>query len=377
MRLAIISEGWFPYIGGGQVYGREVAKRLIEAHGYHVTLITRSLRDGAGRAWTAPEEAYDGKLRIIRLGSPRPFFHTIGRLLFLLHAFLFLLRHRFDVLNPQSTLPGLPAKLAGMLRRTPVVYAVHGTALFLPPPTRFAKKVERWVERFLLLGIRYDAEVTVAKNFLKLPNRNRRIVVIPPGVDVQPFDTLSVPKKEKFTILFIGRFDAIKGLRDLLEAVGHLGQQTVPWELLLVGEGTEEPKLKAKVATDKLENVRFAGRLEGEALIRMYKAAHLFVLPSYTEGFPLTLLEAMAAKLPIVATDVGDVRDLVEDDVTGFLVPAGKPEVLATAITHAMHHPHLAALGENGYTRVRERYRWDETAQRLAVLFREFLQKRR
>lgn len=379
LRVAIVTEAWFPYVGGGQIYVREVARRLAEDHHCQVDIITRALRDESGRPWRINEQELGGQLRVIRLGPALRFEQLVGRLWYVAAAAWWLLRRRYDVLNPQAFLGGLPAKFVSLIHRTPVVYTIHGTVLFLPPPDSWRKRLERWIERWLLLGIRYDAEVTVAKNFLSLPNVNKRIVVIPNGVNAAEFDAVDVPKAETFTLLFVGRFDPVKGVADLLTAASLLKQRHhLPFRLVLVGSGPEGTRLQRLVAEKKLNDVvEFRGQLEYQELISVYKSAHLFVLPSHSEGFPLTLLEAWAAKVPVVATAVGESQLLVHDGVDGFLVPPHDPVALAAAIERAQAIPDLAKLGERGYATVAKRFQWDETTRQLFDVFHSVLTKKK
>lgn len=369
-RIAIIIETWFPYVGGGQVYIRALTRGLVETFDRRIDIITRSLRHN-GKVWNQNEEYYGGKLRVVRLGPALPFANPFGRLYFMLRLFLFLLRHEYVILNPQSILPGLPAKLAGLVRQTPVVYTIHGTALFLQKPRALRRRFERWVEYYFLTRLRYDAEITVARNFFKLPNRNRNIIHIPNGIDVRVFDAEDATKNGLFTFLYVGRFDPIKGVADLIQAARILDQRDhVKFQVLLVGEGSQKAYLHYLMQELHLASiVKFLGRKDDEELIRTFKSSHVFVLPSHSEGFPLTLLEAWACKLPVIVTRVGDNAQLIQHGKNGFLVAPRNPSELATTMKRAYYQKHLSQLGEQGYFFVKQNYLFSQMLEKTNTIF--------
>lgn len=164
------------------------------------------------------------------------------------------------------------------------------------------------------------------------------------GINVLEFDAVKAKKDpEKFKIFWIGRrYDPVKGVKYLEQAVKEIN----------------DPKITLDIA----ENVY------GEEKIRRFKQADLFVLPSLLEGLPLVLLEAMAAKLPIVTTDVGDCKMLVEKAECGLVVPPKDSAALAVAIETMinMNASKRDTLGLNGHNSVKKYYSWDRVGQKVA-----------
>jgi glycosyltransferase involved in cell wall biosynthesis len=120
------------------------------------------------------------------------------------------------------------------------------------------------------------------------------------------------------------------------------------------------------------QEVHFLGHVDHAELPGWYASADLFVLPSRMESFPLVLLEAMASGLPVVATAVGGVPELVVHGETGLLVPPNDPLALAQAINSLLDDPEgMKSMGARGRDTVRERYTWDKVAARMAGFFRE------
>lgn len=131
--------------------------------------------------------------------------------------------------------------------------------------------------------------------------------------------------------LFVGRLESYKGVMDLLCAFGMLSQQQTDVCLIVVGDGSLAPDVS--VAATQLASLHYLGWLDGDALWEIYAVADAFVLPSHREPWGLVVNEAMAAGLPVVASETaGCIDDLVQPGVTGLIVPAGSPEALCTAM---------------------------------------------
>lgn len=136
---------------------------------------------------------------------------------------------------------------------------------------------------------------------------------------------------EATVFLYVGRMEPHKGLQELFEAFGRLpADESAPVAMLLVGDGSMRDMLDRAAADPR---IRWLGRLSGTALLNAYAAADVFVLPSRFEPWGLVVNEAMAAGLPVIATDrVGCVDDLVIQDETGLVVSAESDEALALAM---------------------------------------------
>ena len=189
-------------------------------------------------------------------------------------------------------------------------------------------------------------KITVSRNFLQVPNINKNVIYIPNGVDLEMYKGLTLRTQgetlsdKKFpVVLFVGRKnDPVKGF-SILERALELVKKIIPQTELLVA----------------------GGDLPQDKVLRLYQKADLFVLPSLSEGFPLTLLEAWASKLPVVATKVGELPYLIKDGVNGYLVDSGSAQKLSVAIIKALNNRNLAKMGENGYNQAKE-YTWEKTA---------------
>jgi len=211
-----------------------------------------------------------------------------------------------------------------------------------------------------------------------------RIVRIPNGVDTTWFCPAQDPQEAKralgwgarTTVLFAGRLDAQKDVESLLEAWHAVASQRPDAQLVVLGTGPLEEQLKGLTARLGLaDTVHFAGyRIDPRPF---YQASDVFVLPSRAEGMPIALLEAMACGRPCVATAVGAAPELIEDGVTGLLVPPRAPEEIARALHRLLEDADLARrLGAAARRRVESRYDIERVADLYVNLYRELLARR-
>jgi glycosyltransferase involved in cell wall biosynthesis len=207
-----------------------------------------------------------------------------------------------------------------------------------------------------------------------------KIRVIPNGVDVTAFadaaradlSHFGIPRGAR-TLLFVGRLDPQKDPFVLLAATKDLLRQHSDLHLLLVGDGPLGEPLRAWVAKENLaERIHFAGRRNDVPSI--LRASEIFILPSLWEGLPNVVLEAMAAGVPVVATRVEGIGDLLIDDRTGRVVPPESSDALGEAISHLLADPEQAhRLAHNAQVFVRDNFAWNEIVENYEKLYGELL----
>lgn len=171
-------------------------------------------------------------------------------------------------------------------------------------------------------------------------------------------------------LLFVGRLTPVKGVRMLLTALALARRERPGLHLRLVGEGPERAALEAEAARRGLGGaVTFLGAQGQAEIARELAACGALVLPSLAEGVPVVLMEAMAAARPVIATRIAGVAELVEEGVSGLLVPPGEEEALAQAMLAVTADPaRAAAMGAAGRARVRAGFDARQEAARLAQL---------
>jgi colanic acid/amylovoran biosynthesis glycosyltransferase len=174
-------------------------------------------------------------------------------------------------------------------------------------------------------------------------------------------------------VLFVGRLVPQKGHAVLLEAVALLAERGRELELVLAGDGPMRPALEALAARIGVsERVRFLGAVGQEQIRALYEEASVFCLPSFAEGLPTVLMEALAMELPVISTRINGAPELVRDGVTGLLVTPGRADELADAIERLIEDPALGArMGSAGREAVRREFDVEACAGRLRELLHE------
>jgi glycosyltransferase involved in cell wall biosynthesis len=197
-----------------------------------------------------------------------------------------------------------------------------------------------------------------------------KIDVIPPGVDLNLFrPSLLGKQSERVRILFVGGQFERKGGLDLLEAARSLGDAV---ELDIV-TGSEVPAVPAGVRA----RVHRGLKPQSEELVALYRAADIFALPSRGDCMPQAVIEAIACGLPVVATRVGAIPEMVTDGVNGYLVPARDPRALAGAIGSLVSHPgRRHPMGRHSRVLAQQTYDADKNNRRIFGLLKRVAAER-
>jgi glycogen(starch) synthase len=218
---------------------------------------------------------------------------------------------------------------------------------------------------------------------------SRRVRVLPNGIDPEEIRA-STPEDPAATLrevlpglaeahpvlLSVGRLEAYKGFGDVLTALRDVSPSLPPtWAWVVVGEGPERRALEARVAGAGAlaGHAHFAGRVDDAVLHALYERADVFVHATQFEGSSLVTLEAMAHRLPVVATRAGGIPDKVSGE-TGRLVEPGDVAALGRALLEVSGDPAVArALGERGRERALDAFAWPRIAERTVALYEELL----
>ena len=200
---------------------------------------------------------------------------------------------------------------------------------------------------------------------------------------VEPKDPVTIvphPVNGKFKILFVGRHIERKGICYLIEAAKHLPRDKFEIRIVGVGDLTEQLKAQAAAVNDGAEII-FTGKLSPEDLANEYKTANVFTLPAIvdhkgdTEGLGVVLIEAMELGLPIVASNVGGIPDVVVDGESGILVPEKDPVALADAFKCLEADPTLIQkLLAGARKRIEECFTWDGIIERQIEVYKRLQQ---
>lgn len=240
--------------------------------------------------------------------------------------------------------------------------------------------LEEWIINPLVDRVTANSDAVASAALRERGVDEGKLVRIPNGVDLDELDPARMRPEDvrrewgletgDLLVGAVGHLSPVKGHAHLVEALARVRAGGIPARLLLVGDGPLRADLEARASTLGLaRQVLFAGVREDAP--RLMAAMDVVALPSRTEGMSNALLEAMALARPVVATDTGGNPELVEDGVTGRLVPVDAPEVLADAIGDLLTHPPLARrLGEAARRRIARDFPFSRTRAAHEALYR-------
>jgi colanic acid/amylovoran biosynthesis glycosyltransferase len=200
-----------------------------------------------------------------------------------------------------------------------------------------------------------------------------KIQVVHCGLDPAYFasPTPSTPAHPR--LICVGRLCEQKGQLILIEAAARLAAHGVSFELVLAGDGEMRHEIEASIAMNKLQSqVRITGWISNDAVKREIAAARALVLPSFAEGLPVVLMEAMALGRPVITTYVAGIPELVRDKEHGWLVPAGDIQALAQAMRDCLEAPVdlLTRMGAAARQQALARHNVDAEAKKLEMLLK-------
>lgn len=291
-----------------------------------------------------------------------------------------------DIVHTQSW-SGIDTGLARLLARAPrLVHSEHGRNY----PYLEHEPLPRKLARRCLYHLA-DAVFAISEEVREFYCRETgfpraRVQVIPNGMDVRRIDEADAREvraeldlaADDFVIGTVARLDATKNTITLARAFAQLRQdeRDARLKLLIVGDGSERARLEEFLAAQGLQHAAIFTGLRQD-VPRLLKAMNVFALPSLSEGMPITVLEAMAARLPVVATNVGALPQLVEEGITGWLVAPQQPAALAAKLSWLwQHRAQSAAFGAAGRQKVEREYGMDVMLRRYADLYHAVLRNK-
>lgn len=331
--------------GGAQTYVAGLLPALVGR--YDVAVAAHG--DGPLRDATLASGA-----RFIPLRHVRRNLHPAHDLLGLLELAALMRRERPDIVHANSSKAGLLGRTAAALVRVPIrIFTVHGWAF--KAYSGVVSALYRWADGLMAPLTTVTICVSEREREAGVAARTcsaERSVVIPTAVDAGAVP-LARHDGEPPHILAVGRLAAPK---DPVTLVRALAEVDAPFTATIVGDGPDRPAVEAEIRAAGLARaIELAG--ERRDVPQLLAGADVFVLSTRSEGAPLSILEAMAAGLPVVAAAVGGVPELVEHGDTGLLVPPADPAALAAALERLLGDAGLRrAMGAAGRARVRARF---------------------
>lgn len=377
MRIAQVCPFYYPKLGGVETVVKEYSERLVKrGHEVHVYTV-----DGN---WRSPwvEDINGVKVhRSIRV--PLPFLKPLSP------AFLLpfkLLRASVDLVHVHANkyfstdVGALIAKLKGV----PLVYSPHAGT--------FGKSFFGRIHNQTVGRIALSADVVVC-----VSNYERKIIeasgvkikhfeVLPNGVDVGRYSRVISDTRSRVryggspTVLYVGRLSPHKGI-DTLIAAAPLVLEEVPEARFVIAGPGEISNLKSQIVfSSGNSNLNlgdrfiFLGEISEEKKISLVQKADVFVLPSRSEAFGITVIEAMAAGCPVVVSDIPALTEIVEHKKTGLVFPVDDEKALASQIIKFLSDQDLSRqLSSNAKEEVKEKYDWEKIINRLENIYTQLL----
>ncbi len=382
LRVVMISQGYFPLVGGAERQVTAVSQQLVR-RGVEVDVITRRFPG------LMPSETISG-VTVHRLPAPQP--KALASLSFTLSTLPLIRRLKPDVLHAHELLsPTTTAVAAGQLFKIPVVATIHGGGEISRLKQKAFGKTRLQIFRSRVSRfITIDRDIDEQLALLGVPQQLR--TWIPNGVDIEHFCPANAAQKAQIkadlhlpegpVVVFTGRLVSLKRVDQLISAWARVYQSFPNGTLLIIGTGPEESALKrtaypAQTASlDAVDDcgtgIRFIGEVQD--VVHYLQAADLFVFPSSREGLSVSLLEAMACGLAVIATDVGGNVDLIRHQQTGWLVPGNNTIELFIHLAEAMRillldQPLRMRLAQAGREHIVQSYSLAGVAKSLQELY--------
>ena len=367
MKICMVISTPFPPKEGIGYYTYSLSKKLIEK-GHEVIVITRG-------TWNKTQRQVIEGIDVIRVPFVPiyPFYLKIHGIF--VNKVLKSLESQIDIVHIHTPLPPL------VKTSLPIITTVHTPMLTDYRQVKvksifslFSKISARFISYPLEKKLIQSSDVittvskSVAQELREFYLDSKSINEVENGVDEKFF----YPKKEKSEKsikygMFVGRIDREKGIFDLVECGRYLCKERSEFYFIIAGKGRDLKKLKNKTKKAGIQDkFIFLGQVDKENLVKLYQDATLFIFPSYHEGLPTVILEAMSCGLPIIATDVRGNRDLISAGENGILVPPRSPRKIAEAITTLIDDETLRKrLGKNARETIENRYTWNAVSNKF------------
>lgn len=333
--------------------------------------------------------ARDRHIRVFAMPSLVRNVHPLKDIISLTKLFLLLKKEKYDIVHCHTSKGGFIGRLAAKLAGSKIIiYSPHGdifegyfcklvTKLFIlleKFAARFTDKIINLttieIEKFLEHGIGTRQQLKHIYNGINIKYYERAIAS---NLKKRKEFGLS---KDDFVCATVGRLVPVKGHTYLIKAIQKVVNVIPEAKFLFVGDGELKSELLEEIKSLGLqENVFLLGARRDIATT--LSCINIFLLPSINEGFGMVLIEAMAAKKPVIATNVGGIPEVVIDGKTGLLVPPKDPEAFSSAIIKLYNNPELSnRMGLAGYRRAKNVFSIEVTVRELGNLYSELIKEK-
>lgn len=320
MKILIVSHYFYPFIGGVEEVAFQQAKTLVKM-GYKVNVVTSNI--GAPRKGHEIEDL--NGIMVYRvpannflydhLDIPQPIFHPLK-----LYKILKKIVKEADIvhIHDRFYMSSIFATVIAKTFNKPIVLTIHKGSDY---DSAFYKFLFEINEKIAFYTVKNASKLVLVSeevgNYIK-KRFKREYEVIPNAVDTNFFQPGDIERKNRFIVLFVGRFIHKKGIDTVIDIAKKFGDI----QFVCVGDGPRMPKIKKIIKEKSLQNILLKGNiLDKNKLRECYKNADVFIFPSEKgEGLPLVILEALASGLPVIVKNTGNHAKIIENGKSGFIV---------------------------------------------------------
>ena len=288
-----------------------------------------------------------------------------------------------DIIHSYWSVAGLVALIIKFIRPTPIVLNIWGSDILftqVPVLSFFYKILLRQANAIVCESQNFKKQLVgfgVSEGIISIIGNGINYNIFKPGDKIYRRRTLGLPK-EKLIVLAVGNLIELKGYQFLIEAIPELISNHPNLHFIFVGVGEYRKHLENQITKlNILNNVQFVGQQDVSQIPNWLISADIFVHPSLSEGTPNSVIEAMACKLPVIATSVGDIPNVIGDGENGFLVPPKDSGQLASKLNSLIQSENLREqFGQNGLQTIRSKFgSWETQTKLLRKLYQEVMDK--
>jgi glycosyltransferase involved in cell wall biosynthesis len=367
LKILRVAADLYPSSVGGLGIHIDEMSRGQAALGHDVTVYTTNLDN-------SPEEEFVSGYHVRRF---KPIIELFGNALSpSMFPALMKNKNHFDVMHAHSHLfftTNLCSILETLNHSVPFVVTSHGLIpasgpdwlhnIYIPTVGKF---VLNSADRVLCYTEEEKARLK------KEAGVRSKISVVHNGINTNLFHPIK-NKKQTNRLLWIGRFTRGKGIDYLIDAFGVLSQKYPKLHLLLIGDGPEKSNILDKISKLGIDNrVIIRDFCPNSRLCEVYNSSDMFILPSFEEGVPRTIMEAMACGVPIICTGLSHLLEMIKD--VGIAIPAKDSCAIVDAVSEIYSNPKLAEqFGINGRNKAVEKYSWNDTVLKTTNMYEELI----
>ena len=368
----MVTPGFYPVKGGTESVVQSLSK-MLNKKAVHTDVMTFNMNRKWLPKWRGKTEKIDG-ITVFKIPALDwlPIAHSprINLEVNLIPGRFTHILKKYDIIHFHEAEFSFP--LFSFYIRKPKILHLHGLYV------EFFKRYH--ISRFILKHVA-DLYIAISKQMKKdlmgLGVPKEKIVYLPNAIDTNTF----YPKKEKEDnmLLFVGRITYGKGLHVLLKALHYLKQST---HLVIIGPPDWDQTyydnlfstIVRRISREGKHKITYLGALDRADIIEWYQRASIFVLPSFYEGSPVTVLEALSCETPVVATSVGGIPEVIRNHEHGVLVPPNNPQKLAKAIQYLLDDKDARTkMGKEGRKRVIKFFSLEVVVEKLCDIYQKIL----